>query len=124
MAKKRVTYEERIINAVKSLPNPLEDKRHSLFIYFVDDRARSNETRFTHIASKRHELTVYDIRRIPRQIKTCVFKKDKERKETFNLYIKRFNFIDDEYIKLSVAIEEKEPHRAVVKTIFITKNIK
>ena len=125
MAKKTtLTYEQKISNAIYSLPNPIEDKRHSLLIYFIDNRARSNETRFAHIAQKRHKLNVSDILRIPKRINTSIFKKDKERKETYNLYIKRNGYSDDQYIKLSLSIEDKNPCRGVVKTIFITERIK
>ena len=90
MAKRKgLSYEEKLINSLKKLPNPLEDKRHNLKIYFNDDRARSNQSRFEHIIDDRHGLLASDIERIPRYIKQSKLKKDSERKNTFNLFIKR-----------------------------------
>ena len=102
MAKRKgLSYEEKITNALKKLPNPLEDKRHNLKIYFNDDRARSNQSRFEHIVDDRHGLLTSDIEKIPRYIKTSKLKKDPERKNTFNLFIKRNN-ANCEYIKISL----------------------
>ena len=124
MAKKKgLSYEEKMIAALNGLPNPIEDKRHNIFIYFIDDRARSNEGRFDHIIDKRHELLPTDIKRIPKKIKQFILKKDKERKETFNIYLPR-NSYSDEYIKMSLKIEDGEPHKAYVRTIYITKIVK
>lgn len=124
MAKRKgLSYEERMINALRKLPSPLEDKRHNLKIYFDDDRARSNESRFEHIVNQRHGLRPSDIERISRYIKTCIFKKDIERTNTYNIYIKR-NSISKEYIKISIRIEPNEPDVATVKTIFITTVVK
>lgn len=67
--KKRLSYEEKMVKALRSIPNPIEDKRHGIFIYFIDERARSNESRFEHIIEKRHELLPSDIKRIPKCIK-------------------------------------------------------
>ncbi len=121
--KKKLTYEQRMLAELQKLPNPIDDKRHDLSVYFVNERARSNQTRFAHIIEARHELKPNDISLIRKRIKTAVFRKDKERSETFNYYIKRFNY-KEEYIKISVKIEQSKPHLAIVKTIFITKNVK
>ena len=102
--KKRLTYEQKLINALRKIPVPLFDRRHNLNIYFDDNRARSNESRFQHIVNQRHGLVPADIDRIPRYIKTCIFKKDSERTGTCNIYIKR-NTVSDEYIKISLKIE-------------------
>lgn len=124
MAKtKGLSYEEKLIKALKELPCPLEDKRHNLKIYFDDNKARSNQSRFEHIVMRRHELLPSDIKRIPRYIKYCIFKRDPERTDTYNIYIKR-NSYSDEYIKISVTINQREPSFALVKTIFITKVLK
>ena len=124
MAKKKgLSYEQKLINALKKLPNPLEDKNHNIKIYFIDNRARSNQSRFEHIIASRHGLLPKDLERIPRYIKTCIFKKDLERTDTYNIYIRRNNY-NDEYIKISVKIEPEKPNEAIVKTIFITTNIK
>ena len=121
--RKGLSYEEKLINALRKLPSPLEDKRHNLKIYFDNNRARSNESRFEHIVNQRHGLRPGDIDRIPRYIKTCIFKKDLERTETYNIYIKR-NSISKEYIKIVIKIETKEPDVAIVKTVFITTVVK
>lgn len=121
--KKGLTHEQKIIDALEKLPNPIEDKRHDIFIRFKNNKARSNETRFEHIALSRHELRPNDVKRIPKRIKIAIFKKDSGRTGTFNVYIKRNNY-NEEYIKISVQIEPNNPHEAVVKTIFITKNVK
>ena len=124
MAKRNgLSYEQKLVKALKKLPNPLEDKRHNISIYFDDNRARSNQSRFEHIVSVRHGLKPSDIERIPRYIKTCIFKKEIRRSDTFNVYIKR-NSYNDEYIKVSIEIKPNAPHVATVKTIFITENIK
>ena len=124
MAKRKgLSYEEKLINALKKLPNPLVDKRHNLKIYFDDNRARSNESRFKHIVNQRHGLWPNDIDRISKYIQTCIFKRDMERSKTYNIYIKR-NSISDEYIKISVRIEPNEPDVAIVKTMFITRVVK
>ena len=121
--KKNLTYEEKMINALNTLPTPIEDKRHGISILIVDDKARSNESRFEHIIDPRHELQPSDIKRIPHGIKTSLLKKDKERSNTYNIYIPR-NRYSKEYIKISVEINFKKSNEAKVKTIFITKNMK
>ena len=124
MAKRKgLTYEQKLINALKKLPSPLLDKRHNLKIYFDDNRARSNQSRFEHIVNQRHGLRPSDIERIARCIKKCIFKRDPERNETFSVYIRR-NSISEDYIKLSVRIDPIEPDVAIVKTIYITRVVK
>ena len=121
MAKKKgLTYEQKLIEALEKLPRPLIDKKHNLKIYLIDDRARSNQSRFRHIIDPRHGLLASDIERIGRYINVSKLKMDHERKETFNLFIKRNSF-NNEYIKVSLKIADKEPRKAYVKTIFITK---
>ena len=121
--KKRLTHEQKLINTLRKIPNPIEDKRHGIFIRFVDNKIRSNETRFEHIVLARHELKPNDFKRIVTHIKTATFRQDSDRKETFNIYVKRNNY-NDEYIKISLKIKKDNPREAIVKTIFITKNIK
>ena len=121
--KNKLTYEQKMLKELVCLPNPIEDKRHNIFIYIVDDNARSNESRFEHIIEKRHELLPSDIKRIPHDIKKAIFKVDKERKDTYSYYIKRSR-ISDEYIKISIKIDPNSPKVAFIKTIFIIKNIK
>ena len=52
-----------------------------------------------------------------------MLKKDKERNNTYNLYISRNNY-RTEFIKISIELDFKKSNVAVVKTIFITKNVK
>ena len=92
-------------------------------VRFIDERARSNESRFEHISLKRHELKASDIKRIVKEISNSEMKIDTERKETYNFYIKR-NSYNNEYIKISVNLDFKKSNEARVKTIFITKNLK
>ncbi len=121
--KKRLTYKERMIKALESLPSPIKDTKHRINIYFVNDRARSNESRFEHISLERHDLTLGDIKRIPSHINQSTLKKDADRKDTYNLYLKR-NTYGNEYIKISLEINFKESNDAYVKTLFITTNTK
>ena len=124
MAKRKgLSYEGKIIKALEELPCPIEDKKHRILIYFINDRASSNKSRFEHISLERHELSTKDFKRIIKKINDSILKKDPERKDTYNLYIKRNNF-DDDYIKISLEIDYKKSNKAVVKTMFITKNIK
>ena len=116
-------YEEKLINALKQLPNPIVDNKHRIKIRFENDRARSNQSRFTHIVVKRHKLKVSDIKRIAEKVNKSILKKDKERKDTYNLYIKRNN-ISEDYIKISMEIKFKESNDAFVRTIYITENDK
>ena len=121
--KRKISYEQKMIAALNKLPIPLEDKKHNIKIYLENDRARSNQSRFEHIIDSRHGLRPSDIDRVQRYIKKCIFKKDSERTETYNIYIKRSN-ISDEYIKISIRINPESPDIGIVKTIFITKVIK
>ena len=120
---KGLTYEQKLIDALEKLPNPLVDKRHNLKIYFINDRARSNQSRFEHIINQRHGLRPSDLERITRYIKKCIFRKDLERAETYNIYVRRTN-ISEEYIKICVRISPSDPGIAIVKTIFITRVVK
>ena len=121
--KKNQTYEEKMTEALNKLPSPIIDKRHNLSIFLENDRARTNQTRIEHIIDDKHDLKPQDIKRIPQEIKKCIFKKDSERKETFNIYIRRA-YYSKEYIKISLEITNKNPHIGIIKTIFITKHIK
>ena len=117
------SYEEKMISALNSLPSPLVDKKHGIVIVFENDRARSNESRLEHIIDSRHELQPNDIKRIPKKIGKAIFRKDKERSDTYNLYIERNNY-RNEFIKVSLQIEFEKSNEAIIKTIFITKNVK
>ena len=124
MAKKKgKTHEQKIINALNALPDVIEDTKHRIKVMFINDQARSNESRFEHISLDRHELSVNDIKRIQKQISKSELKIDNERTKTYSIYIKRNNY-NNEYIKLSVTLDFKISNEAKVKTVYITKNIK
>ena len=92
-------------------------------IYFVNNRVRSNESRFEHISLSRHDLNTSDLKRIVEHINESTLKKDPERRDTYNLYIKRNNYGFD-YIKISLEIDFTKSNKATVKTMFITRNVK
>lgn len=121
--KKSLSYKGKITRAISRLPCPLFDKKHGIIIYFVDNRARSNESRYEHIGSPRHNLQPRDIERIAAKINDSELRQDKERSNTYNLYISRNNY-NKEYIKISLDIDFNISNEATVKTIFITKNKK
>ena len=99
--KKSLTHEEKIIKALNTLPDVLEDNKHRIKIKFINDQARSNETRFEHISLARHQLTPNDIKRIQKEISNSELRIDDARTKTYSIYIKRNNF-NDEYIKISI----------------------
>ena len=124
MAKKKgLSYEEKMLNAIGKLPVPIEDIKHRIKIFFIDDRARSNQTRYEHIIEIRHELNPNDIKRVQRKINSSILKKDEDREDTYNLYIRRTNY-SDEYIKISMELNYSKSNEAIVKTMYITKNLK
>ena len=120
MKNKKKGHNSDIVEALKRLPNPIEDKIHEKIIFFDENRARSNESRFEHIAAKRHNLTVKDIEYIPVGIQTSRLKKDKTKKDTYNYYIQKKGS-NNLYIKISVRIDAKNSRIAKVKTIFVKK---
>ena len=121
--KKGLTYEEKLMASLHHLPNPIIDRYHRIKIYLKDDQARSNRSRFEHIIENRHGLTVSDIEQIRKQIDKSILRKDKEKKNTYNLYIRRKNSKND-YIKIAMLLNFSKSNKAVVKTIYITKNLK
>ena len=79
-------YDLKLIEALKKLPSQIEDKKHGFIIVVRNDRARSNETRFEHIAKKNHQLKVRDIELIPEGInKYAKFSKSLELKDTYSI---------------------------------------
>ena len=122
--KEEKPYDQRIIDALEKLPKTIEDKRHNLLINVQNDQARSNETRFEHIAKRIHELKPRDIAAIPEGIRNYVsFNKSKELKETFYYFIKRKGN-DRGFIQVAVKLLEGETKKAYIKTIFITYKVK
>ena len=125
MTQRRPKYynPEKLIEAINKLPNPLIDKKHNLEIY-IEGYARSNQTRVEHIVDYSHELRARDIKLIEKGIKDYYFyKKDKTYKNTFNYYIKRRG-LDKGFIKVSIRIDDYNPKKAWIKTIFITYVVK
>ena len=125
MAKKsNEKYDLKIIEALKKLPPLIEDKRHGFVIQVRDDVARSNETRFQHIAKKMHQLKVRDIECIPEGIRAYVkFAPSKELKDTYYYYINRKGK-DKGFIQLAIKLKEGETKVYYVKIIFIAYRIK
>jgi len=125
MAKKaNEKYDIKLIEALKKLPPLIEDKRHGFIIQIRDDKARSNETRFQHIAKKMHELKVRDIESIPEGIKNYVkFTVSKELKDTYYYFINRKGK-DKGFIQLAIKLKEGEKTVYYVKTIFISYRLK
>ena len=122
--KPKVYSEQKIIDAVKKLPNPLVDKRHDLLIYIDQGRARSNQTRVEHIAEFGHDLKERDINCIPEGIvEYFAYKKDPVYKDTFNYYIRRKG-LDKGFVKVSIQIDAINSKKAWIKTVFITYRIK
>lgn len=125
MAKKaNEKYDIKLIEALKKLPPLIEDKRHGFIIQIRDDKARSNETRFQHIAKKMHELKVRDIESIPEGIKNYVkFTVSKELKDTYYYFINRKGK-DKGFIQLAIKLKEGEKKVYYVKTIFVSYRLK
>ena len=121
--KNKLTHEEKLEKALKSLPFPIHDKKHRLKIYCENDQARSNQTRFEHILQERHNLTITDIECIARKVNTSILLKDEKRKNTYNLFIKRNKNVGG-YIQISLEIDFKSSNNAKVKTIYVKKFVK
>lgn len=122
--KKNLKYDQNLIKALKQLPSIIEDKRHGFVIEIKDDRARSNETRFEHIAKKSHELKVRDIKAIPEGIRNYVkFTKSNEIENTYYYFINRKGE-DRGFIEVAILIDEDNPKKARIKTIFIAHRFK
>ena len=122
--KKNLKYDQNLIKALRQLPSIIEDKRHGFVIEIKDDRARSNETRFEHIAKKSHELKVRDIKAIPEGIRNYVkFTKSNEIENTYYYFINRKGE-DRGFIEVAILIDEDNPKKARIKTIFIAHRFK
>ena len=117
-------YDLRLIEALKKLPSQIEDKKHGFIIVVRNDRARSNETRFEHIAKKNHQLKVRDIELIPEGInKYAKFSKSLELKDTYYYYILRKGK-DKGFVQLAIKLIEGEKKLYYIKTIFVSYRIK
>ena len=117
-------YDQKLINALEKLPSTIEDKKHGFTIVVRNDQARSNETRFEHIAKKNHELKVRDIELIPEGIRKYVkFTKSEDLKDTYYYYIQRKGK-DKGFIQLAIKLIEGEKRLYYIKTVFISYRIK
>ena len=117
-------YDLKLIEALKKLPSQIEDKKHGFIIVVRNDRARSNETRFEHIAKKNHQLKVRDIELIPGGInKYAKFSKSLELKDTYYYYILRKGK-DKGFVQLAIKLIEGEKKLYYIKTIFVSYRIK
>ena len=116
-------YDHKIIEALQKLPKQIEDKRHGFVIEVKDDRSRSNETRFQHIAKKAHLLKVRDIEAISEGVKDYIrFSKSMSLKDTYYYYIRRSGN-DKGFIQLAIKLIEGEKKKYYIKTIFIAYRI-
>ena len=117
-------YDLKLIEALKKLPSQIEDKKHGFIVLVRNDRARSNETRFEHIAKKNHQLKVRDIELIPEGInKYAKFSKSLELKDTYYYYILRKGK-DKGFVQLAIKLIEGEKKLYYIKTIFVSYRIK
>ena len=125
MAKKSYSkYNLKIIEALEKLPPTIEDKRHGFIISVENDKSRSNETRFQHIAKRGHELKVRDIESIPEGIKDYVkFTKSKELKDTYYYFIQRKGN-DRGFVQVAILVDFKTKKKAYLKTVFIAYRLK
>ncbi len=121
--KPKIYNPQHLLDEIAKWPNPMFDKKHNYYIY-VEGRARSNQTREEHIVEYGHDLKARDLALVPEGIKNYFkYRKDTVYKNTFNYYLKRKG-TDKGLIKVSVQLDNKDPKRAWIKTIFITYNIK
>ena len=117
-------YDQKLIAALEELPSTIEDKKHGFTIIVRNDRARSNETRFEHIAKRNHQLKVRDIEAIPEGVKEYIkFSKSIELKDTYYYHINRKGR-DKGFIQLAIKLIEGEKNAYYIKTIFISYRIK
>ena len=123
MSKKRkLTHSLKIIEALNKINIPIQDSVRGLSIYFKDS-SRSNENGIEHIAKGYHDLTVKDIERLVQTIKEPYYhSKDKRYSRTYCYYGRRK--ADNNYIKIVVKIEKRNPKIGFIASMFITKKVK
>ena len=125
MAKKKYEkhYDQNLVDALKKLPSPIYDKKHQFYIYFINDRARTNETRFEHIAKRGHELKVRDIDSINDGINGYLyFVKSPKMKDTYYYYLKRKG-MDKGFVQVAIKLLKGKTKKYYVKTIYIVYRI-
>ena len=121
--KPKVYDPSHLIEAIKKWSIPIYDRRHDYYIY-LEQKARSNQTRIEHIVRHSHDLKVRDLESVPNGINDYFeYLKDPVYKNTFNYYLLRKGE-DKGFVKISVEIDNKDNKRAWIKTIFITYKVK
>ena len=115
-----VQNDQKIIDALKKLPNCIYDKKHDLKLYLNNNKSRSNETRFEHISKKYHELRVRDIKSIPEGINNYIeYVKNKHLKDTYSYLISRQGK-DKGFIKVDILIDKFDKKKGYIKTIYVS----
>ena len=126
MSKKRKQpkIDPNLINALNKIDFPIYDKKHDLYIYAIDNRARSNESRFEHIAKAHHELKVRDIEGMTDGIKGYIkFKKSNKIKDTYYYFYDRSGESKG-FIQVAVNLFKNNKKKAYIKTIYVVYRIK
>ena len=115
-----VQNDQKIIDALKKLPNCIYDKKHDLKLYLNNNKSRSNETRFEHISKKYHELRVRDIESIPEGINNYIeYVKNKHLKDTYSYLISRQGK-DKGFIKVDILVDKFDKKKGYIKTIYVS----
>jgi hypothetical protein len=121
--KPKIFNPKKLIQVINSWKFPILDKKHGFRIY-IEEKARSNQTRLEHIIKCGHDLKTRDLETVPNGINNYFsFKKDPVYKNTYNYYIKRKGE-DRGFIKVSIQLDKTDKSYAWIKTIFITYKIK
>ena len=125
MAKKKYDkhYDQKLVDALKKITSPIYDKKHQFYVYFINDQARTNETRFEHIAKHGHELKVRDIEEVYQGINNYVkYGKCNGLKDSYQYIIKRQGNRRG-FIKVAILLDIKNKTKAYIKTIYIVYKI-
>ena len=126
MSRKRreIKYDQNLIDALKKISFPIYDKKHNLYIYALDNRARSQESRYEHICKSYHELKVRDIENLSSGIKSYMkFKKSAKIKDTFYYYYDRKGESKG-FVQVAINLFKNNKNKAYIKTIYIVYRIK
>ena len=87
--KKKLTHDQKIIEALKKIKMPLIDKLRNRKIYYKE-KSRSNEEGIDHIARNYHDLDPSDIELLPEIIKNpLAHSRDKRYPMTYCYYHRR-----------------------------------
>ena len=123
MAKrKRLTHDQKIVNALEKVKTPIVDKLRNLSIFFKT-RSRSNETGLEHVAKNYHGLNPSDIELLKDCIKNpLVHTKDRRYPKTYCYYHAR-KHDKSHYIKVIVKVENDQK-TGYISSIFVASKIK